>query len=371
MAKTKSKSSRRASFGAVSRVNTAPVAIGNSIRGSVPKVTQKRSGARIVGRELGLALYNTTASITGWECIGGLPITPCALPSSILRNYCQMYSNFKVNSIAAHYVTSASTTQTGDIMFYYEPHRVNPFPDYTSSSFLPFVLSDPNTVIGPQWTNHTAIINPVRDWKSTTYGNSTDPDEEVAGTLFVFSKTSAANSPGYVMLDYDLSFKNLATNPRAGTLPVARAQYTPVCFKMNGTSTSGNSATFDLTTGKTITGSTSTEPSGATSGDVYKVVLQINNAQNAGNAAWSATTTTPTASNMLRWADDTVISLDDGATFYALKNGSTWRLYSTVDQARLAASPLEYVNTDTSVVFTIPALVSLVCSVDALQQSSY
>ncbi len=361
----------RQSFGAVSRINTAPVAVGNSVRGSKPRVTQNRSGARIVGRDFALSLSSTTALVVSWELIGGLPVTPCALPSSILRNYCQMYSNFKVNSLTVHYITSSPTSQAGDVMFYYEPHRASPFPEYIDNNFLPYVLSDPNTVIGPQWTNHTAIVNPVKEWKSTSYGMSTDLDEEVAGTVFMFSKTNAANSPGYVLIDYDISFRNLATNPRVGVLPVARAQHTPVCYKMNATSTAGNTATFDITTGKTVAGATSGDPTGATTGDIYKVVIQIYNYQTAGNSPWSATTTTPTISNMLRYADDTNITLASGTVFYSTKIGTTWRLYSTIDQARLNTGALEYQNTDTVVNFTIPAMISLVTNNDDFQQSSY
>jgi len=365
--------SKRASFGPISRINTAPVAVGNSIRGTKPRVIQSANGCRIIGRDFAFALSGTVAAATDWEVIGGMPITPCALPSSVLRNYCQMYANFKVNSLTAHYITSSPTSQAGDVLFYYEPKRFNPFPDYTNSSFLPFVLSDSNTVIGPQWTNHTALVEPVKEWKSTSYGSSTDMDEECAGSIYMFSKTNAANSPGYVLLDYDISFKNLALNPRFGVLPVARAQNTAVCFKSNATSTSGNTATWDITTGKTVSGAVSQEPTGGTVGDVYKVILQVTDTTVSGvNAAWSATTTTPTVSNMLRYADNTNITLDDGTTFYALKTASTtFVFYSTLDQARLQTGAVEWQNTDTSVNFTLCATISLITNVDDFQQSSY
>jgi len=320
----KTQKTQRASFGPVSRINTAPVAVGNSIRGTKPRVTQSINGARIVGRDFAFALSGTVAAATDWEVIGGMPITPCALPSSILRNYCQMYANFKVNSLTAHYITSSPTSQAGDVLFYYEPKRFNPFPDYTNSSFLPFVLSDANTVIGPQWTNHTALVAPVKEWKSTSYGSSTDLDEECAGSLYMFSKTNAANSPGYVLIDYDISFKNLALNPRFGVLPVARAQNNAVCFKSAATTTSGNTSTWDIINGKTVSGAVSQEPTGGTVGDVYKVVLQITNTTVSGvNTAWSATTTTPTVSNMLRYGDNTNLTVDDGTTFYATKTASS------------------------------------------------
>ena len=97
-------------------------------------------------------------------------------------------------------------------MFYYERDPSSPMADYTSSNFLPFVLSDPNTVIGPQWTNHSMLVNPTADWKTTLFGNQVDLEEQTAGSLFLFSKTSSANSPGYILIDYDISFKELAVN---------------------------------------------------------------------------------------------------------------------------------------------------------------
>lgn len=232
MARTKTKTAKRAvksairtpaNFGPVSQINTAPVSVGNSVRGSKPRITQTTNGARVVGRDFAFALSATAAAITGFELIGGMPITPCALPSSILRNYCQMFQKFKVNRIAVHYITSSPTSQAGDILFYYERDALAPMMDYSSSSFLPFVLSDENTIIGPQWTNHSMLVKPTPDWKSTLYGNQTDINEDRCGNIFMFSKTNAANSPGYVLIDYDIQFKELSVNPRAGTLPIARA----------------------------------------------------------------------------------------------------------------------------------------------------
>ncbi len=374
MVKMARKTTTRNGFGPVSRINSAPVAVGNSIRGTKPKVTQSANGARIVGRDFAFALGGTVAAATDWEVIGGMPITPCALPCTVLRNYCQMYANFKVNSITAHYITSSPTSQAGDVMFYFEPKRFSPFPDYTNASFLPFVLSDSNTVIGPQWTNHTALIEPVKEWKSTAYGNSTDLDEECAGSLYCFSKTNAANSPGYVLLDYDISFKNLALNPRLGVLPVTRAQNTYMCLTAPAATTSGNAATFTATSGKTVAGTTSALPSGALTGDIYKIVLQITNSTVTGtNAAWSAGTTTPTVSNLLRYNDDTAITLDDGHTFYAnLVNATDFKLFSTIDQARSNSNAIEWgVTNAASTVVNVCCTASLVTNIDDFQESSY
>lgn len=360
------------SFGPVSAINTAPVSVGNSVRGSKPRIVQSIDGARVVGRDFAFALSGTAAAVTGWEVIGGMPLTPCAFPSTVLRNYCQMFAKFKVNKCTLHYITSSPTSQAGDIMFYYERDRLAPFPDYSNSSFLPFVLSDEHTIIGPQWTNHTAMLKPAPEWKSTLYGNQTDINEDAAGTFFLFSKTNAANSPGYLLMDYDISFKEMAVNPRAGSLPIARAQSTFVALDPGSSITAGTAHTFDVTNSfKNIANTNSVVPNGYNTGDIYKVVLQVTASQQV-NATWAGAGTTPTTSNLLRYADDTSIILDDGFTCYLLAvNTTRGQLYATLEQAVTGTKPLESNVTSTSVVVGLCAEIQFVRSVDALIQSAY
>jgi hypothetical protein len=300
-----------------------------------------------------------------------MPLTPCAFPSSILRNYCQMFSKFKVNKCTIHYITSSPTSQAGDVLFYYERDRMAPFPDYSNSSFLPFVLSDDHTIIGPQWTNHSMLIKPVAEWKSTLYGNQTDINEDASGSFFLFSKTNAANSPGYLLIDYDISFKEMAVNPRAGTLPIARAQSTFVCMDPGSALTTGSVPTFTLVQGKTVANVTSTVPTGWTTGDIYKVVLQITASQQV-NATWAGVGTTPTTANLFRYEDNTTITVDDGFTCYLLATSTTSGiLYATLEGAVTGTKPLEAGVTSTSTVVGICAEIQLVRNVDALTQSAY
>jgi len=370
--KKKAQIKRPSNFGPVSRINTAPVSFGNSVRGSRPKVTQTTDGARVVGRDFAFALSATASTVTNWELIGGMPLTPCALPSSILRNYCQMFQKFRLNSLVAHYITSSPTSQAGDVMFYYERDALAPMADYSNSSFLPYVLSDPHTVIGPQWTNHSAMIKPTPDWKTTLFGNQNDLNEDKAGTLFFFSKTNAASSPGYLLIDYDISFKELSVNPRAGTLPIARAQSSFVTLDPGSSTTTGTAPTWTLTTGtfKTIANITTAVPTGFALGDIYKVVLQIT-ASTQVNAAWSGTGA-PTTATLLRYADDATITVDDGFTCYGLATASTAIvLYPTVENAITRTNPIEAGFTGSSLVVPVCAEMQFVRAVDGLTQSAY
>ncbi len=367
---------KKTTFGAVSSITTAPVSIGNSVRGSRPRVKQSVDGARIQGRDFAFALSGTASTITNWELIGGMPLTPCVLPSSILRNYCQMFQFFRVHRVVIHYITSSPTSQAGDVVFYYERDRLAPCPDYSNSNFLPYVLSDEATIIGPQWMNHSAVVVPPPEWKTTLFGNQSDLNEDAAGTVFMFSKTNAANSPGYILIDYDISFKSMAVNPRAGTLPVARGQSNFICLKTTSDTTAGSAAIFtDFTTGKTIANVTSNLPTGYMVGDIYKLIVQATASQQV-NATWTGTPT-PTLANLLRYADDTLISLDDGFTLYMRvdTNGSPFaRLWSTYEAAVTANgsnSAIEWQTSYTTPVINLCAEIQFVRNIDTLTQSSY
>jgi hypothetical protein len=270
-------------------------------------------GARVVGRDFGFSLASTGATVTDWSLVGGMPVTPCVLPSSILRNYCQMFAHFKVNKLTVHYITSSPTSQAGDVMFYFERDRKAPLCDYTNSSFLPFVLSDPMTVIGPQWTNHSLEVEPVQQWKTTSFALNADINEDAAGTIFFFSKTNATNSPGYVLFDYDISFRDMSVNPRAGQLPVSRGQCNLISIGNTGAITTINGSSLaPIIQGVSLNGSIGNMPTGAVPGDIYKLTV-------AATSSLSLNTwTNVTLSTLLLDFNsaDTAIVVDDGYTMY-------------------------------------------------------
>jgi hypothetical protein len=278
-----------------------------------------------------------------------------------------MFQKFKFNRVAVHYITSSPTSQAGDIMFYYERDGYAPMVDYSNSSFLPYVLSDAHTMIGPQWTNHSMLVTPTSEWKSTLYGNQTDINEDKNGTLWLFSKTNAANSPGYLLIDYDISFKELAVNPRAGTLPIARGQSQFIGLYKTGAVVTGTQAGLtDFTTAKTITGSTGQAIGGIAKGDIYKCIVQ-QTATSAVNPAW----TNATASTLFQYYSDSQgIALDDGYTVYARYDGINFYLYSTLEGAVTNTTGLVWGVTANITVYLCMEC-HLVRNVDTLTQSAY
>jgi hypothetical protein len=331
-------------------------------------------GCRITGRDFAFQAGASVAAATDWTLIGGLPLTPSAMPATALKSYTQMYGFFRFNSIIAHYITSSPTSQAGDIVFYYERDRTGPAIDNTSVSFLPFVLSDVNTVLGPQWTNHSAVIKPDPEFKSTDYGMNADLNEEANGTLFLYSKTNAANSPGYIVIDYDITFKQHQVNPRAGLLPVARAQWTQTCIGDTATSaTSGTTVVPGVFQGKTIAGTNAAAPTGAVAGDVFKIVADVTNSTVSGvNAAW----TNVTSSTLFKYfpgfgAAYVALTIDDGFTCYGVYDGTFVYFYPTLTEALASSSPMRYGATAT-VTFNLCCYISLVGTIaPARIQNSY
>lgn len=357
-------------FGPVAMINTAPVSIGNSITGVSPIVTNIKDGVRVRGRDFCFSLNGTVAAATNWSLIGGMPITPACLPSSILRSYVQSYNKFKFNSIMVHYVTSSPTSQAGDILIYFEKDRLAPAVDQTNSNFLPYILSDPHTVIGPQWTNHSACFTPSDGWNETGYSLHSDINEESEGSVFVYSKTNAANSPGYVLFDYDITFKELSVNPRAGILPVSRAQWSYLCLQIPGTVAGKDTQALFSIAGNNPDGTASAIPTGSVAGDIFKVIFQITNSTVSGvNSAWS----NATASNLLEYfanSTSTAITLDDGFTAYGRYTGSQMLLYPTIDNA-IAASAVLCFGVSATITANVCTLVSLILSTTSQTQSSY
>lgn len=321
-------------FGPVATINTAPVAIGNSIRGSKPVVTNSVNGCRVVGRDFCFEAKSTVAAATNWSLIGGMPITPAVLATSALRSYAQLFSNFKVNRLVIHYITSSPTTQAGDILFYYERERNSPMIDCTSSSFLPFVLSDPSTVIGPQWQNHSILIDPVKEWKNTNYGLSDDLNEESVGSVFLFSKTNSANSPGYILVDFDITFKEMCINPRAGIIPITRGLWNYVTVGRTATAVTTNTLLSGAVQGTNPDGTASAMPIGFAVGDIYKVVALVTNSTVTGvNAAWTNVTAATLVSYQVS-GNLTATAIDDGFTMFGIWDSSNLILFPTLESAK-------------------------------------
>lgn len=312
--KKQKKKNRGGGMGPVSSISTAPVAIGNSITGSTSKYTNIQNGVRVVGRDF-MFTPVATGAITTWTMVGGTPLSPAAFVDSRIREFQQVYQKYRWKKFCVHYITSSPTSSSGDVMFYYAKNRDSVFLNQTSNFLLPFVISDSNTVLGPQWTNHSACFTISSDWKSTDYGMEADVNEYADGEVFLLSKTASTDSPGYVLFDYEIEFTGEQVSPRLLTLPLARIQYNQLAVKTSGVKAMGNTNSFILGVNN-LGGVQSAFPSGFAQGDIYKVIMDVTN----------STFTVGTAANLLEvnvGGSAAAITLSDGFTCYAVATDAT------------------------------------------------
>jgi hypothetical protein len=311
-------------FGPLSTISTAPVAIGNSVRGCSSKVTNIPNGVRVCGRDFMFTPVGS-GSIATWTLVGGTPITPAAFSDSVLRQYLQMYQHFRWLNITAHYITSSPTSSNGDVMFYRGKNRNSVFLSQTSSNLLPFVMSDPDTVIGPQWTNHSVALTLNGNRLSTDYGMTSNPDLYSEGDLYLLSRTTTTDSPGYVIFDYEVEFTDLQISPRLLTLPITRVQWFNLGVGGGISFTNGQVISF-LAYGNNISGTASTFPTGAATGDVYKVIVDSTNSSGVPAGVQTVKAT-------MFSGDFESVTLVDGSTIYATNYSNNLIFYLNAESA--------------------------------------
>jgi hypothetical protein len=351
-------------FGPVTRLNTAPVAVGNSIRGVGSRVDTIRGGVRVTGRDYMFA-GKYTDSIETWCLVGGTPLSPAAFGNSVLANYMRNYGKFRFRYFTAYYITNSPTSTSGSVMFYYGKNRESVFLNQTSSALLAVVLSDPNTVIGPQWVNHEINVSVTGDWKSTDYGMYADPSDFADGELFLLSKTSSTATPGYVLFDYVIEFADLQIQPRLLTFPMPRAQYFNTNLGQTAMAVITNQTTQThrpVVVGNDLSGTAATLPTGIAVGDVYKVIIDLTN---SSPASW----TNCTSANLFYagigaagWA----LTLQDGFTCYAVYYGAnTFVFYSTINEAFSGGGGEIQYGLTATITFNLQCWISLVGSISS------
>jgi hypothetical protein len=323
---------------------------------------------RVQGRDFLMKIDNTAASITDWTLVGGSPLAPACMVASTLKGFSSTYAHYLVHGVAFHFVTSTNTSADGSIMFYVNKDRAGPGLPTDSNNFMPAVLSDHNTLIGPLWTNCTASYFPEPRWFPTDVFNSDDLYEQAPGELHVYTKTGSTAVPGYVLIDYDISFRTLSLNPKIQILPVSRMKYTQMRLSLTATAVTVGATIVELEdSGTSLDGVTAvTAPTGAVNGDIYKLIFNTND----------ATFTNITAATAFQRFYVTALTatepLTDGFTCYGVVTISgpiRLVLFPTYASALSGALPYRWGVTATIAV-GIPAYASLVGSYGGLIHQS-
>lgn len=360
-------------FGPVTTIDTAPVAIGNSYQGVAPIVIPIADGMRVKGRDYLITLDSALQLyLNDWTLLGGAPITPACMIASAVKGFNNTYAQYCIHAVAFHFITSSSTSHDGSVMLYIGKNRNLPLPDTSNTNFLPFVLSDHNTTISPAWKNSTSVYVPPQVWRSTAPFNDESLDEQSPGELMVYSKfntnsTTVPASPGYIIVDYDISFRNMSLNIKNLTFPASRMKYNQVClFRTNPALNELVEMTTD--TGLRMDGSTSFMPTGVALGDIYKLTV---NTDNKGGLT-SYTGWWHVSLPIIGGSVSQAVVIHDGYTCYGTVNeNNKIVLYPSYTSAMTQATPLLWSAVAASDYFFI-AYLSLVGSVyNNLLQTNY
>ena len=350
-------------FGPVATIDTAPVSIGSSITGATPVIIPIEDGQRIQGRDFLITVDPTALTIVDWTLVGGSPVAPACMVASTLKHFSSTYAHYMVHGVAFHFITSASTATNGSVMFYINKDRSRPALPTDSSNFMSAVLSDHHTVIGPLWKNTTASYFPEPHWYSTSVFDGEQLLSQCPGELLMYTKSAEAGVPGYILVDYDISFRGLSLNPKTSLLPVSRMKYTQVTLTATTLVVVNASTTLALAmnSGTLLDGITpSSAPSGAIEGDVYKVIIDEDD----------STFTNASAATMLTilygGGGTTPTPITDGFTCFAtVTDTNTVVLFPNLISAIDGAAPFRWGVTAT-VTAKLPCYMSLCGTVSGL-----
>jgi hypothetical protein len=330
-------------------------------------------GVRIIGRDYVATIGGTSTAYNGWTFQSGIGMSPIALNASGLRGFFQTYQKFKWNKANAHYITSSPTSLSGDILLVYHANHGGPKVDHSSSNFLSYALSTDSALIGPQWTNHSvALIEGKHEWFDTDVLNSEDVQHQADGELLVYTKNttngSAPDSPGYLLVDYDISFQGRMLNPRILTLPSALFKWFPTGCFTPATYTAADQVTAQFTSTNSYSGVAIGLPSGTTNGDVFQIVLDTTAIGNSGGlplaTAWSYalnyTGTGATSAPLLA-----SYPITNGMTIYAATAGTSAVFFPSYTAA-MSGNPLRWTSSSAAGQLTFPVTMCCVGSSSAV-----
>lgn len=306
----------------------APVSVGNVLSGKRTVASSVKKGHLVIGREFLASAYGS-GSIATWTMVSGMPLTPVAFVDSMLRMYGSMYTYFRWKKLVVHYVTTSPTSSNGSVMFYYNKDRASVFLEQTSPNLLPFVLSDPHTTISPQWQNFSVNLEVTGDLKRCDYGMTDDSTHYCAGELFLLSRTSTTDSPGHLLMDYEIEFSEQNLTPRLTLWPQPTIAYVPYAWVFP-TSVAGNSVVLLLDGVAGHNQFVSANTNQLISGGIYKVIFDFTNGH------LGTTTPASTLSNLFTYGATTSkinVNAEDGMTVYAVNGSAGIQLYENLAAA--------------------------------------
>jgi hypothetical protein len=252
----------------------------------------------------------------------------------------------------------------------YHSNHGGPKVNHLSANFLSYILSTDSAVLGPQWTNHSAQVHCTGKEVATDIMNTEDVQHQSDGEVLVYTKNTtngtSPDSPGYLLVDYEIEFMDRMVNPRLASLPTGLCKWFPMQIGFGGTTTINNGAFWDSVSASSYSG-LANSPVGLTIGQVYQAVIDFQNATFGGtfSSGSQATFVSVLASRNATGAVDgsLVYPFTTGTTFYIVYRGSNnWSVYPDYSSV-FSANPLVWSATSGGCAFTAAMSVCLVGSI--------
>lgn len=212
--------SRLARAFAPARIAAAPVSIGTTITASEPAVSRTSQGIKVLGREF-LTTVRSPSTASTFEIGAIAPLHPMYYKGTVMANTARGYGQYRFNKVAIHYITRQSTATAGEVILTFTENDLEPSEDGTNESFLPRVMTKGAAVLGPLWQNHSmaVVVEPV--FRKVDAFNAANFNDNVAGEIQVYTQCPNIDTMGYLLIDYELEFRETVFTPHSASLPLA------------------------------------------------------------------------------------------------------------------------------------------------------
>jgi hypothetical protein len=196
---------------------TAPVSIGTITRNFAPKVTRSTNAANIVGKD-----FIGTVEGQGVSSFGlgkSALLSPAYFNSTILGNICRSFEHYRFNRLRVHYVPKVATTAVGQLILCSQHSVSEPGLQPESGTFLQRAMSQGNASFSPLWTPNYIDITTDAQWRLVDPATTVDLDDCILEELQVYTQVNASAQVGYLIAEYDISFKDPIFQPHASQIP--------------------------------------------------------------------------------------------------------------------------------------------------------
>jgi len=255
------------------------------------------------------------------------------------------YAKYRWKRVVVHFVTRQPTSVTGEIALVWSGNALEPAENGASGTFLARVMSRGNAILGPIWTNHSMEVPCDSNWRLVDPLTSGAFADNVMGEVQAYTLAGVTDTAGYLLVDYELEFKDTMFTPHSSLLPVSSgAGQQATLVDTSATPTANNAV---IVGGGGVVTTTS-------NGAIWKIIITADASTPATGTTLANAWNIGISYNSSTTAETTVTlntPISDGMTVYgAVLSTTQVALYSTLEGAIAgsASSQLFYRTTGAS-----------------------